>query len=63
MSDRVQSGLVQLVVAVSLLYAFWSGALAALIDGLTRGIRGEDPGTGLYDALTSGGGRSMGGEF
>lgn len=63
MSGRVQSGLVQLLVAISLLYAFWSGALAALIDGLTRGIRGENSGESLWAALTAGGGRSMGGEF
>jgi hypothetical protein len=50
----VQGGVVQLLLAVGLLYAFWSGALAAVIEGLTAAIRGQEPGIRLFDAATAG---------
>lgn len=54
MSPNVQGGVVQIALAIGLLYAFWSGALAVLLEGIGRAIRGEDPGTGLLSAATAG---------
>lgn len=54
MSPNVPAGVVQLVVAAGLLYAWWSGALAVLLNGLTAGVTGRDPGVGLWEAVTAG---------
>ena len=53
MSERVQGGILQLVLALGLFYAFWSGALDVLIDSIRRAVNGEQPGR-LWDAVTAG---------
>lgn len=54
MSGKVQAGVLQLVIALGLFYAFWSGALAVLIDGVTTVIRGGPQPGRLFDAVTAG---------
>lgn len=41
MSDGVEVGVVQLGIAAAIVYLWWSGALAVLIDAVLVGIRGE----------------------
>lgn len=55
MSSNVQSGVLQIGIAIGLLYAFWSGALAVLLEGLTVAVRGEPGDRGsLFAAATAG---------
>lgn len=57
MSGNVQAGVLQIALALGLLYAFWSGALAVLIEGITTVARGEPAPGRLFDAVTAGGRR------
>lgn len=54
MSGNVQSGILQLLLGIGLLFAWWSGALAFLLSGLTAGVRGEQPPAKLWDSITGG---------
>lgn len=50
----MQSGVLQIALGIGLLYAWWSGALAVLIEGITDVIRGQPAPGSLFDAATAG---------
>jgi hypothetical protein len=53
MTSNVQAGLVQLLVAGALFYAFWVGAFNVLLEAVTAAVRGQEPGD-LSEALLAG---------